>query len=360
MNDADINAARLLLARMGIKPEQLLSAEHAANRNMPTFREYIGRVSDAVPLPTRRAYDTYWRRIVDAWGNRRIDEPTPLEVKQLCENLKVHVVARKNSRGGRSAAEHLIAALRCIYQHAASDGLISDANNPAQRVPKPRRLPSTRRAIPEARLAEIIKIAATTGNDPELDTLLLRLHIETACRRGGALNLRPCDLDREQCLILLREKGGTARWQPVSPTLMRHLLAHGEARGNEPDEQLLCYRNGQPITARRYDYLWTRLGKHLPWVAAQQVSTHWLRHTTLTWVERHFGYAVARAYAGHTGKTDSGATSTYIRADLHEVASALAALTQEPHPLAEKAEHSSARGHETLVISRNGILSVQV
>ena len=27
---------------------------------------------------------------------------------------------------------------------------------------------------------------------------------------------------------------------------------------------------------------------------------HWIRHTTLTWVERNFGYAVARAYAGHT------------------------------------------------------------
>ena len=34
------------------------------------------------------------------------------------------------------------------------------------------------------------------------------------------------DLDPEQCLILLREKGDTVRWQPVSPTLMRHLQRH--------------------------------------------------------------------------------------------------------------------------------------
>jgi integrase/recombinase XerC len=26
---------------------------------------------------------------------------------------------------------------------------------------------------------------------------------------------------------------------------------------------------------------------------------HWIRHTTLTWVERRFGHAVAQAYAGH-------------------------------------------------------------
>ena len=55
----------------------------------------------------------------------------------------------------------------------------------------------------------------------------------------------------------------------------------------------------------------------------------------MTWVERNFGYAVARAYAGHTdGASETGATSTYVRASLPEVAAALAALTGEPHPLA--------------------------
>jgi integrase/recombinase XerC len=55
----------------------------------------------------------------------------------------------------------------------------------------------------------------------------------------------------------------------------------------------------------------------------------------LTWVERNFGYAVARAYAGHTdGGSDTGATATYVRASLAEVAAALSALTGEPHPLA--------------------------
>lgn len=79
------------------------------------------------------------------------------------------------------------------------------------------------------------------------------------------------------------------------------------------------------------------VGVRLPWVAAQQVSTHWLRHTTLTWVERNFGYAVARAYAGHNGRSDAGTTSTYVRADVHEVALALSTLTNERHPLAVEA-----------------------
>jgi len=180
-------------------------------------------------------------------------------------------------------------------------------------------------------LTEIHHAAATTGDDPALDTLLLRLHVETACRRGGALALRPQDLDPDQCLIFLREKGGTVRWQPVSPTLMTHLAQHAAERHAGRHDQLLRYAAGRPITRRRYDHLWTRIGEHVPWVATQQISTHWLRHTTLTWVERNFGYAVAHAYASHTdGAGDGSATSTYVRASVQEVAAALADLTGEP------------------------------
>ncbi|GAA3224079.1 hypothetical protein GCM10017691_11750 [Pseudonocardia petroleophila] len=139
------------------------------------------------------------------------------------------------------------------------------------------------------------------------------------------------------------KSGSTMRWQPVSPTLMRRLREHNAERGGSADGPLLCYRSGRPISARRYDHLWQRLGQHLAWVRTQQVSTHWLRHTTLTWVERNAGYAVARAYAGHNGSRDVGVTSTYVRADITEVAAALAALSGEPHPLAPTATEGGRR-----------------
>lgn len=75
------------------------------------------------------------------------------------------------------------------------------------------------------------------------------------------------------------------------------------------------------------------VGVQVPWVAAQGISTHWLRHTTLTWVERHFGYGIARAYAGHTD-SNGPSTTTYIKADLQAVAAALSAMTGQAHPLA--------------------------
>ncbi|MGZ0147948.1 tyrosine-type recombinase/integrase [Kribbella sp. WER1] len=331
--DADIEAARLLLSKLGVSAADLLAATEP-RPHAPTFAEYVPVVSAAVSPGTRRVYSSYWNRIVNAWGERQLTEPTPTEIEQLARTIKENATVRRNARGGRYAAEHTISALRCIYRRATADGILTEQQNPALKVNKPRRQTSNRRAIPDQQLAEINHTAATTGNDPALDTLILRLHTETACRRGGALALTPNDLDPTQCLIRLNEKGETTRWQPISPTLMTHLIHHAKTRGAQPHQQLLRYANGKPITKRRYDNLWVRLGKHLPYVHTQQISTHWLRHTTLTWVERNFGYATARAYAGHTDNTNAGTTATYVRATLPEIATALAALTGEPHPLA--------------------------
>jgi site-specific recombinase XerD len=279
-----VEAALVVLERMGLTPADLAAVPQ--NRpEVPTFAEYVPVVSAAVSPGTHRAYGSYWNRVIQHWGGRRLDEPTPSEIRQLMAYVKTHVVARRNARGGRSAEEHLVAALRCLYRRAVDDGLIAEADNPARKVAKPRRLPTTRRALPDARLAEINEAAAATGDDPELDTLILRLHTETACRRGGALALRPRDLDPDQCLVLLREKGETVRWQPVSPTLMARLVQHGRDRRAPGDVQLLRYADGHPITSRRYDHLWARLGRQLPWLRTQQVSAHWIRHTTLRWVE---------------------------------------------------------------------------
>ena len=203
---SNIEAARLLLEKMGINPADLLRQSPPASE-APAFAEYIPRVSEAVSAGTRRVYGTYWNRVLKAWGPRSITSVTPLEISQLAEQVKASVVQRRNARGGRGAAEHLIAALRCMFRYAVADGILTEEENPAIRVPKPRRLRGTRMALPHNRLEELSQVAASTGDDPALDVLLLRLHIETACRRGGALALMPEDLDLEQCLIRLHEKG---------------------------------------------------------------------------------------------------------------------------------------------------------
>ena len=353
---SDLDAARLLLEKLGVKPADLLAAP--ARTEFPLIADYIPLVEQAVTTGTRRVYGPYWAKVVREWGHRHVNEPTALEISQLAEQVRAGAVQRRNARGGRSAAEHLIGALRCMYGYLVADGILTQAENPAARAAKPRRLRSARMALPDSRLDELCRVASTTGNDPALDALLLRLHMETACRRGGALALTPDDLDPEQCLIRLREKGETVRWQPVSPTLMSHLLAHGESRGGlGSGQRLLRYANGRPITKKRYDYLWRRLGEHLAWVETLQVSMYWIRHTILTWVERNFGFAVAEAYAGHEdngrGSRSMGAMATYVRAGLPEVATALAALTGEPHPLATKDPGTGPARIPALILARH-------
>jgi len=61
-----------------------------------------------------------------------------------------------------------------------------------------------------------------------------------------------------------KTKGCTARRLPVSPTLMRHLMAHQKQRyAVEPDQQLLRYTTGEPSTTCRYDHPQQQVDKHL-------------------------------------------------------------------------------------------------
>lgn len=229
--------------------------------------------------------------------------------------------------------------MRAIYRVAVADGLIRKEHNPATAVTFPRRTRSTRRGLSRDEIADLNRVILSSGNDVALDSLLMRLHLETACRRSGALGLRVKDLDTTYCRVLLREKGGTQRWQPITPTLTAALADHAQRRGaHRPTDTVLRYRDHRPLTSRRYDSLWKRVRNQLPWAAQLGVSTHWLRHTALTWVEREFGYAVAHSYAGH--HHDKGTTLIYTRGRDQEVAAALAWLTTEPHPLAAD-EHAA-------------------
>ncbi|MFC8042842.1 tyrosine-type recombinase/integrase [Nocardia sp. NPDC057353] len=335
MTPHDLDMARALLERMGVDPADLLN-HSKTDLDVPTFADYIPRIAQAVTPGTRRTYLSYWQRLTTTWPDRRLNEPSVLELQTLVEATRQTALARRNSRDGRSAAENMVSALRCLYRFAVNDGHVSPHRDPSVHLTKPRRLPSTRRALSSTQLEQVFDAATNTGSDDqELDILILRLHLETACRTSSALAIRPCDLDPAESMIRLHGKGGTLHWQPVSPTLMTMLAAQISRCGDEYD-QLLRYRNGRAITRRRHDHIWNRIRQDLPWAATatQQISTHWLRHTTLTWVERHFGYAIARAFGAHAEPSGRDSTTlTYVRATIHEVAAAVAVLAGEPHPL---------------------------
>ena len=91
---AIVDAALLMLRQMGLSPDDLVTAPQD-RPPVPTIAEYVPVVSAAVTAGTRRAYGSYWNRVVEHWGGRSLDEPTPSESRELMAYVKTHVgVAR--------------------------------------------------------------------------------------------------------------------------------------------------------------------------------------------------------------------------------------------------------------------------
>lgn len=58
------DAALVLLDRMGLSPQDLLAVPRE-RPVLPTFAEYIPVVAAAVTAGTRRAYGSYWNRVLE-------------------------------------------------------------------------------------------------------------------------------------------------------------------------------------------------------------------------------------------------------------------------------------------------------
>lgn len=331
-----VAAAKTLIATMGLSQAELAEAKAAALAT-PTIAEYVPKALKAASPSSAATWGIYLNMLADEWPDRRLDEPTPTEIINLSIKVQERSILGRASRGGHGARANFIDAVRFFYRCALADKLLIQSDSPLPDLKRPPKRQSLRRALTPRQLAEINEVVATTGRDPALDCLVIRLHTETACRRGGAIALRPCDLETSQLTIRLREKGKTVRDQPVSPTLMAGLLSHVEHRSPDadPTAPLLVRTTGKPLDNNYYQNLWYRIGQHVPWVKNLGVTAHWLRYTTLTWVERNFGFAVAAGYAGHVpAGSRAGNTLTYVAATLEEIATALSALTGESHPLA--------------------------
>ena len=190
----------------------------------------------------------------------------------------------------------------------------------------------------------MIDAVRTTSRDPDLDLLVLRFHLESGARREGALTLRRRDLDVKRAIVWLREKGGE-REQPVSPSLIALLEHHLSTRGStQPDDALFRASTGMPMSARRYDTIFGRARACLDWADRTPVSAHVLRHTAITAVGRLAGYPVAQAFAGHAPPSVRG---RYLHATLAEVATVVATLTGEAHPLAARPQRAAGTVRRT-------------
>jgi integrase len=284
---------------------------------------------------TYRTYETNWRRLEKKYSNLPVSELTEEIALNFCSGA-MKIAKRRHKKmakvrkeknlpvkdeTGHHAYNRALDVLATVVGYAKKKGVIDIS--PLIDIKRKSISESDRHGLSPEQVEEILHSAISGGNDPILDYLLIWTIVETACRSGGLLHLQVGDIDSKQCLVRFHEKGGKSRKQPVSPELAEALLAFAKSRGSvHSDDPVFRFHlegtgRGRPLTARRFERLWERLRKDIRWVAEKQVSNHWLRHTTLTWVDRVVSSpAITSKYAGHG---PSNVTAAYSTARLDEI-----------------------------------------
>ena len=281
---------------------------------VPMIRDFA---AEAAAVLVGRPADTYRHhigRLVKEFGDRRLDQVTLLDLERLAIQVRAEAIERAATRHGYGAQEGFINATRFVFLCAVKAGHLRD--NPAVALARPRRRRSPRRALSAEELASVFNAVVSTSRDPALDVLILGFARETACRREGILNLRRADLHTTPS-VTLYEKFDEQREIPVSLALLAALHAHADSRAPNC-EQVFHFDDGRCLTDRRFDTIFNRVDRVLPWAKSLGVSLHWIRYSTLTDIRMTSGERVATAYAGH-GDQAGGITALYTRASFAEL-----------------------------------------
>lgn len=279
---------------------------------------------------TYRTHNLFWKRLEAKFGSLDLSELKKSHIIEVATESQAHAKQTRDARNrkklekglplientGNKSFNACLEAISVVLRQAMEEELLT--TNITTQIKRKRMNQSSRHGLTIAQTNELFEAAIKGGNDPILDYIILWTLAETACRSGGLLKIQLGDINIDRNSITFYEKGSTSREQPISEELRDALIALAESRGakNKTDAvfRFLPNKDGisKPMSARRFDTLWGRLRKDLDWVAQKGVSCHWLRHTTLTWVDRAFNQSVARAYAGHSAGsvTDGYTTST--------------------------------------------------
>ncbi|SFU08003.1 Site-specific recombinase XerC [Geodermatophilus amargosae] len=304
-----------------------------------TVATFAPRVRALCPPKSRDTYGAGFDRLVDQFGPTALEAVQTVELAELRDRIRRDVgearVRSAELRGrqlrsydpdahGHGAAENFVRSTRFFFRTAVRVGLLRAS--PAADLAAPDRPPAPERPLTESELAELRRIAGTTGQDPLLDVLLLDFLRQTAARREGALNLRRAHLHHGQRAVTLTEKRGSTRTLPLGTALLARLDTLSRERGGRlPQDHVFRFRDGTPLTRRRFNSLFDRLDRHSEWSEQLDVGAHWLRHTTLSDVAAVSGLRVAQDYAGHRPRR-SNTIERYTAVDFEDLVAAYECL----------------------------------
>ena len=116
---AVVEAALVLLEQMGLAPTDL-AAVPQPRKQVPTLAEYVPVVSAAVSAGIRQAYGSYWNRVLDQWGTRRLDEPTPSEQHRMTGTYRTSTDVLARTAQHPDLAWHVRMAVRARVRESAA------------------------------------------------------------------------------------------------------------------------------------------------------------------------------------------------------------------------------------------------
>jgi integrase/recombinase XerC len=301
---------RAVIEALRLSPAELRELAHALEQEMAvTLVAQI--VEDSIAeLPDGHRYVSALRRLARWAGDRDASTVQAEEIARWARQAGDEARASPKGRHGVGAEEAFVLAARFAYTRAVATGALH--TNPAAQVDLPARPASPRIALDCHQLRQAHLSLIAHSRDPELDDLVFQLLRETAARRSGTIGLAVRDLAPATGMIRLTEKYGKQRWLPASAHLMQRLLAH-RAERHPGCERILHRKGGGHLNEKWFGGLGHRL-QRLPWAAELGVTAHWIRHTTLTDIERLAGIRVAGAYAGHSDTSVGGVTWQYTKA----------------------------------------------
>lgn len=265
-------------------------------------------------------------------GGMNLNKVTNADLVRVVTAIRNEARTRVNGAKGKGAEENARTALRVFYKWARQNGYATAT--PDEGLSQKKRKKIHRRAYTIEELAAV-RTVLDRSRDPELAGVFFRLALETGARHAEMLAMTYGDLDSGAGTIQLVRKGfdGEYLHVPVTASLFDALEALPGKRSLGPvldSTPILLDLDGKPITRRYFEHLCGVVRKEIPTLGRGSQSwftTHALRHTAATIVERTSGEAVARLFLGHAA---SGHTQQYTGAKPHELLAAMVAIWGEP------------------------------
>jgi site-specific recombinase XerD len=194
-----------------------------------------------VSRPTVTVYARAIRQFRDWMATAHPDIVEPGQVsRRHVDGWLAHLTDQGRSEGTRRVR---LIALRLFFEYLLGEPDIPVTANPADRVPLPTPKDKVVPVIADADLIVLLAVCGGASFADLRDTAMLRVLIDTGCRRAELAGLDVADVDlRAQDLRLRRTKGGHERVVPVGAktalALRKYLRARGRHRAAATEDAL--------------------------------------------------------------------------------------------------------------------------